>query len=156
MIVNTANFWYTREELGVTEDSWDWLKRANEDKWDSLERAHRAGVKIAAGSNAGFLVDHGQNAAERAELVKGGLAPIEAIQAATKTAAELLRVDRETGTLAPGKLADVVVVDSDPLTSIALLQWHERITYVFRSGRLVNAPTASEITAGRQDVRLRA
>ncbi len=135
LIVNSMNFNYDRETLGASEDTWHWLKLAYEAKWDSLTRAKKAGVKIAAGSDAGFLVDHGENAAELEELVKGGFSPMEAIFAATKTAAELLRLQEQIGTLVPGKLADVIIVDGDPLADIRVLQDADRITHVFKEGR---------------------
>jgi imidazolonepropionase-like amidohydrolase len=140
LIVNTRNFAYDREELGVSEPMWRWLQLAYEAKWDSLRRAHAAGVKIAAGSDAGFLVDHGENAAELEELVKGGLSTMEAIQAATRTAAELLGQQAEIGVLAPGKVADIIVVDGDPLRDIRLLQASDRIAYVLKKGRVVKSP----------------
>lgn len=143
LIVNSKNFEFTREELGVTEQSWRWLQLAYEAKWGSLERARKAGVKIAAGSDAGFLVDHGENAAELSELVKGGLTPLEAIRAATATAAELLGVGDEIGTLAAGRRADVIVVDGDPLAEIDLLRSRERIVYVCKDGRQVKGPASA-------------
>lgn len=83
LIVNSRNFDYDAQTLGVSAEGWRWLSLAYEAKWESLARAQRAGVKIAAGSDAGFLVDHGENAAELAELVKGGFTPMQAIQSAT-------------------------------------------------------------------------
>jgi len=140
LIVNSRNFVYDRETLGVSESGWQWMRLAYEAKWASLERAHAAGIKIAAGSDAGFLVDHGENAAELAELVQGGLSPMEAIQAATKTAAALLGRMDEFGTLAAGKLADVIVVDGDPLADITILQSCDRITHVLKEGCFAKRP----------------
>jgi imidazolonepropionase-like amidohydrolase len=140
LIVNTRNFAYDRQTLGASESMWRWLQLAFEAKWDSLRRAHAAGLKIAAGSDAGFLVDHGENAAELEELVKGGLSPMEAIQAATRTAAELLGLQAEIGVLASGKAADVIVVDGDPLADVTLLQARDRIAYVLAKGRVVKRP----------------
>lgn len=140
LIVNSKNFDYDPETLGASEESWDWLRRAYDAKWESLERARAAGVKIATGSDAGFLVDHGENAYEMVELVKGGLTPMEAIQAATKTAAELLGLGDQIGTLEAGKLADVIVVDGDPLVDVSVLTQTERITYVLKEGHLVKSP----------------
>lgn len=139
LIVNSRNFAYSREELGVSERSWRWLQAAYDAKWGSLERAHAAGVMIAAGSDAGFLVNHGENACELEELVKGGFTAHEAIQAATGSAAKLLSLSDEIGTLEAGKLADVVVVAGDPLTDITVLQRLDRITHVLKDGRLVKA-----------------
>lgn len=142
LIVNTKNFDYDRETLGVSAQSWRWLELAYEAKWDSLERAHKAGVKIASGSDAGFLVDHGENSVELQELVKGGLTPLEAITAATGVNAELLRLQHEIGTLTAGKRADVILVAGDPLADISLLQQRERITHVWRDGQILK-PAAS-------------
>jgi imidazolonepropionase-like amidohydrolase len=141
LIVNSRNFDFDSETLGVSERSWRWLRQAYDAKWDSLDRAHRAGVPIAAGSDAGFLVDHTENAQELEELVKGGLSTMEAIHAATSTAARLLRAEDRIGSLEPGKLADVVIVDGDPLSDITLLQHVDRITHVFKEGRAVKAAT---------------
>ena len=79
----------------------------------------KAGVKIATGSDAGFLMYHGESACEIEEFVKGGFTPLEAIGAATKTAAECLRMSDQVGTLDAGKYADVVIVDGDPLKIFA-------------------------------------
>ncbi len=97
-------------------------------------------MTIAAGSDAGFLVDHGENACELEELVKGGLTANEAIQAATGAAAKLIGLQDEIGTLEAGKLADVIVVAGDPLDDITVLQRLDRITHVFKDGRLAKAP----------------
>ena len=147
LIVNSRNVAYDRETLGASAQGWRWLELADEAKWGSLQRAHQAGVKIAAGSDAGFLVDHGENAAELEELVKGGLSAMAALQAATKTAAELLSLQHEVGTLAPGKLADVIVVAGDPLADIRLLQDSDRILHVLKEGRLLKEPGAPPPTA---------
>ena len=137
LIVNSRNFAYDRETLGVSEAGWRWMQAAYEAKWPSLRAAKAAGVKIAAGSDAGFLVDHGENAAELEELVKGGFSPLEAITAATATAADLLGLGDEIGTLAAGKAADVVVVAGDPLRDIAVLQCEGAIAWVVKGGRVV-------------------
>jgi len=137
LIVNSRNFAYDRETLGASEASWRWMKAAYDAKWPSLRAAKEAGVKIAAGSDAGFLVDHGENAAGLGELVKGGFTPLEAIRAATETAADLLGLGAEIGTLTVGKMADVVVVAGNPLEDIGVLQCEGAIAYVVRGGRMV-------------------
>ena len=140
LIVNSRNFAFSREELGVSERSWHWLQAAYDAKWGSLERAHHAGVTIAAGSDAGFLVNHGENACELEELVKGGFTPNEAIQAATGSAAKLLGLEEAIGTLEVGKVADVVVVAGDPLGDITVLQRLDCITHVLKDGKVVKSP----------------
>lgn len=149
LIVNSRNFAYDPATLGVSEQGWRWLEAAYEAKWESLRRAQAAGVKIAAGSDAGFLVDHGENAAELAELVKGGLTPLAAIRAATATAAELLGLDHEIGTVAAGKRADLIVVEGDPTHEIGILKQRDRISHVFKDGKLATGRAGEQrIEAG--------
>jgi imidazolonepropionase-like amidohydrolase len=103
---------------------------------ESLRRAFAAGVKIAAGTDAG---GHGHpcNALEIACLVKAGLTPLQALQAATGRAAECIGREHDLGTIEKGKLADLIVVDGDPLEDAAILQKPENITLVLKDGRIV-------------------
>jgi imidazolonepropionase-like amidohydrolase len=126
-----------QEALGASDESWKWLNMAMEAKWRSLERARKAGVKIAAGTDAGFVVAHGQNAAELELLVKAGLTPMEAIVAGTAVSAEAVDMADTVGTLEPGKYADLLLVDGDPLQDIRLLQRHECIKTVIKGGAVV-------------------
>lgn len=142
LIVNSKNFDYDQITLGASDESWAWVTRAFEAKWDSLTRAKAAGVKIATGSDAGFLVEHGENAAELEELVKGGFTPLEAIQAATETSADLLGLKQQIGTIQKGKKADVIVCESDPLADITALQNEKLISYVIRDGVILKSPAS--------------
>ena len=84
-----------------------------------LNRAYKAGVKIALGTDAGVF-PHGENAQEIGLMVsKGGMTPRDALIAATKGGAELMGLSSETGTLTPGKSADLIAVEGDPLTDPA-------------------------------------
>lgn len=143
LIVNSRNFHFGQKALGVSDDGWEWMKRSYDAKWDSLSRARAAGVNIVAGSDAGFLVDHGENAEELQEFVKGGLTPFEAIRAATLTAARLLGINDDTGSIESGKLADMIVVDGDPLDDISILSKPNSITHVMQQGQLVKSPRFS-------------
>lgn len=98
----------------------------------SLERAVPAGVRIAFGTDAG-VSKHGRNADEFALMVQHGMTPATAIQAATVNAADLLGLSSEIGTLEPGKRADIVAVDGDPLTDVSVLT---SIDFVMRDGRV--------------------
>jgi imidazolonepropionase-like amidohydrolase len=69
-------------------------------------------------------------------MVEAGMSPMQALQAATGWAAECLGIDSDVGTIQPGKLADLVVVDGDPLQDIGVLQDHQRIKLVFKEGQL--------------------
>jgi imidazolonepropionase-like amidohydrolase len=138
LLVNERNFDFTREEMGASEASWHWLQLAREAKWPSLARARASGVRIAVGSDAGFMLPHGaMNAREIELLVQGGLSPLEAITAATKTGAELLRL--EAGVIAPGRLADLLLVDGNPAEDIRILQDPARLR-VLKDGIEIACP----------------
>ena len=83
-----------------------------------LPKAIAAGVRIACGTDAP-AVPHGENAKELCALVERGMTPIQALQAATTVAAELIDAADELGRLAPGYLADVIAVAGDPSEDIA-------------------------------------
>jgi imidazolonepropionase-like amidohydrolase len=101
---------------------------------ESLQRALQAGVKVGAGTDAGGH-QHLINARELQCLVDAGMSPMQALQTATGWAAECLGIEREVGTIQAGKLADLVVVDGDPLQDIAVLQDHQRMKLVFKEGQ---------------------
>ena len=102
---------------------------------DMARRAHEGGVKIAFGTDSGVSA-HGDNAQEFALLVRAGLTPLEAIQAATVGAAEHLRISSEAGKIAPGMPADIVAVSGDPLTDVTEL---ERMKFVMKGGAVYRA-----------------
>jgi imidazolonepropionase-like amidohydrolase len=102
-----------------------------------FRQACQAGVKVALGTDA-FVADmHGTNAIELSLMMKeGGLSAMEAIIAGTRNAAQCCLLGEQVGTLEAGKLADILVVDGDPLTDITVLQDCERIM-VYKQGTLV-------------------
>jgi imidazolonepropionase-like amidohydrolase len=100
---------------------------------ESIARAMAAGVRVVAGTDAGGH-GHPANAGELPLLVKAGLTPMQALQTATSWAAELLGVDSEIGTIEKGKLADLIVVDGDPLKDLNLLTDINRIKLVVKDG----------------------
>ena len=97
---------------------------------DMARRAHEGGVRIAFGTDTGVSA-HGDNAQEFGLLVRAGLTPLEAIQAATVVAAEHLRISEQAGTIAPGRPADIVAVEGDPLTDVTTL---EHMAFVMKGG----------------------
>ncbi|MBA4226253.1 MAG: amidohydrolase family protein [Hyphomonas sp.] len=99
----------------------------------SLEVLHPKGVPIAFGTDAG-VSKHGRNADEFELLVRFGLTPMEAIEAATVNAADLLGVSDIAGTLEPGKSADIIAVKGDPLADIKVLK---SVTFVMARGTVV-------------------
>jgi imidazolonepropionase-like amidohydrolase len=98
---------------------------------ESFRKAVAAGVKVAMGTDSG-VTPHGENLRELSLMVKGGMTPEQALIATCSTAAELMGLERELGTLEPGKRADVVVVDGDPLDVEKL---SERVVAVYKDGR---------------------
>ncbi len=99
----------------------------------NFQRAVRAGVKIAFGSDAG-VYPHGWNGKQFAHMVRWGITPAQAIVAATSGAAELLGWSDRVGTLAPGRYADLIAVQGDPLADVTEL---ERVSFVMKGGLVV-------------------
>lgn len=99
----------------------------------SVRRALELGVPIAAGTDAGGH-GHPKNALELQYLVEAGLKPMQALQAATQWAARCLGLERELGTLEKGRLADLVVVDGNPLDDVKILLDPARIALVLKGG----------------------
>ncbi len=96
-----------------------------------LGRAAAIGVKIACGTDAPGI-PHGENAKELAAMVRRGLTPLHALQAATVNSAELLQVT-DRGRLAPGLLADIIAVPGDPTKDITMT---ELVSFVMKDGRV--------------------
>lgn len=137
LLINERNFELGREVLGNAPDMWEWLERSREAKWESLQRARSAGVRIVAGTDAGFMLPHGSmSARELGLLVQGGLSELEAIEAATGTAAALLEI--QAGEIRAGRLADLLLVDGNPLEDLSLLQDPSRLR-IFLAGTEVAA-----------------
>ncbi|MGH7244025.1 MAG: amidohydrolase family protein [Phycisphaerales bacterium] len=97
---------------------------------EMFRKSHEAGIKIAFGTDTG-VSPHGENAREFALMVKGGMTPTEAIRSATVVASELLALDKEIGTIEPGKAGDLVAVKGDPTKDVTEL---ERISCVVKGG----------------------
>jgi imidazolonepropionase-like amidohydrolase len=93
-------------------------------------KAYKAGVKIAFGTDAA-VYPHGQNAKEFKYMVDAGMPPLFVIQAATTHAAQLLRREKDLGSIAPGKFADVIAVDGNPLDDVTVLQ---KVGFVMKAG----------------------
>ena len=99
----------------------------------NIAHAFASGVKVAFGTDAA-VYPHGLNAHEFAVMVKLGLSPLQAIQAATVNAADLLGWAGQVGSLEPGAWADIVAVDGDPLKDVTTL---ERVKFVMKGGEVV-------------------
>ncbi|MCY2964037.1 MAG: amidohydrolase family protein [Planctomycetota bacterium] len=102
----------------------------------TFRKAYKAGVKIAFGTDSG-VSPHGLNAREFELMVEEGMPAIEAITAATQTAAKLLRIDDRLGTLEPKKIADVIAVEGNPLEDIRALR---KVVFVMKEGVVFKEP----------------
>jgi imidazolonepropionase-like amidohydrolase len=99
----------------------------------NAKKAFEAGVKIGLGTDAA-VYPHGLNAHELEVYVSLGMSPLQAIQTATINDADLLGWSDKIGTLEPGKWADIIGVDGDPLQDITVLQ---HVKFVMKGGEVV-------------------
>jgi imidazolonepropionase-like amidohydrolase len=119
-------------KFGLTKEKYDKEKALGQLQRDNFAKAHKAGVKMAFGTDAG-VYPHGDNAKQFFYMVKYGMTPAEAIQAATVNAATLIGRDKDVGSLAPGKFADIIAVAGDPLTNVTEL---EHVGFVMKGGEV--------------------
>lgn len=122
------------KEMGLSAVALEKIKKIREVHAESFTKAAAAGVKIAVGSDAIDETMHGRNARELEHMVRRGFTPMQAIVAATKTSAEACRVDDRVGVIEADKLADVLVVDGDPLDDVRILQDASRLLMVMKEG----------------------
>lgn len=122
-------------ETGLAQNVIDKASETLEAHAASVAKAYAAGVKIAMGTDAGVF-PHGINLRELRLMVDIGMSPMEAIVAATKTAAECLGWNDLVGTLEKGKLADLVLFDGNPLDDIDGMADPDRISMVIKNGRV--------------------
>jgi imidazolonepropionase-like amidohydrolase len=125
------------DDIGTREKWPEEYLRKNRETTD-IQRARftqavKMGVNIAYGTDSG-VYPHGQNGRQFAYMVRYGMTPMQAIQSATIRAAELLGKDDALGSIAPGRFADLVAVDGDPLTNIRIL---ENVAHVMQGGKTV-------------------
>jgi imidazolonepropionase-like amidohydrolase len=99
---------------------------------DNFRKAVAAGVKMAFGTDAGVCA-YGTSGKQFAFMVKYGMTSMQAIQAATSSAADLLGHSNEFGSIKPGKYADMIAVSGDPIADIRLL---ENVKFVMKDGKI--------------------
>jgi imidazolonepropionase-like amidohydrolase len=126
------------EEIGRKEGWPADILRKNTDTTEAqregFRKAVRAGVKLTFGTDAG-VYPHGKNARQFKYMVKYGMSPMQAIQAATVTSAALLGWSEHVGSIAPGHYADMIAVSKNPLADIAVL---ESVDHVMKGGVLIH------------------
>jgi imidazolonepropionase-like amidohydrolase len=106
---------------------------------ENFGKAVRAGVKMTFGTDAG-VCPYGTSGKQFAFMVKYGMSPMQAIQAATSNAADLLGHANELGSIKVGKYADLIAVSGDPLKDISLL---ERVEFVMKDGKVYKSAGAA-------------
>lgn len=108
---------------------------------NSFQLARRYGVRMATGTDftGAPMLPHGKNAFEMELMTKAGLSSMEAITAATQTGSEVLGISGEVGTIEAGKLADLLVVDGNPIEDIRILQDSTKIKLVMKGGEILKS-----------------
>jgi imidazolonepropionase-like amidohydrolase len=125
-----------RRQTGASEFVLKKMKSIQPYTKETFQRLHEAGIKIAMGTDIEIDPDMASNSMELEIYVNYGMTPMEAIQTATKNASEAIGLDKEVGTIEQGKLADIVVVDGNPLKDIGILQKRDKITMVMKEGKI--------------------
>ena len=127
-----------RRGCGIPDSALDKAKAMTKRHQTSFRQAHRQGLLIAMGTDAGTPFNaHGDNAQELERMVAYGMSPMEAILTSTSAAARLIGIGDRVGTLARGKEADLVLIDGNPLRKIEVMRDRSRIVGVMKAGRFV-------------------
>lgn len=126
------------DDVGTKEGWPEEYLRKNRETTDvqrqGFTKAVKMGVKLAYGTDSG-VYPHGANARQFAYMVRYGMTPMQAIQSATIRAAELLGMEGALGSIAPGRFADLVAVEGDPLADVRVL---ENVAQVIKGGELIH------------------
>ncbi|RJF90477.1 metal-dependent hydrolase family protein [Sphingomonas cavernae] len=134
-IFNTEYTQAEGKKNGVMEDNLRKDREVAQVQRDNFRKAHAAGVKMVFGSDAGVM-PHRTAAGQFRYMVEYGMSPMDAIQAATRNAAQALGREKDVGAIAVGRYADIIAVDGDPLTDIRQL---EDVDAVIKGGEIVTA-----------------
>ena len=120
-------------KAGMLPESIEKEKALGQLQRDNFRKAFKAGAKMAFGSDSG-VYPHGDNAKQFAYMVKYGMTPMQAIQAATVNAADLLGWKADVGAIAAGKYADIIAVKGDPTTDVSVLT---KVSFVMKGGSVI-------------------
>ena len=127
-----------RRGCGIPDSALDKAKAMTKRHQASFKQAHRRGLLIAMGTDAGTPFNyHGDNAQELERMVALGMSPMETLIASTSSAARLIGIEDKVGTIERGKEADMILIDGNPLRKIELLRDRSRIVGIVKSGRFV-------------------
>jgi imidazolonepropionase-like amidohydrolase len=119
-------------KLGYPQKIIDKERMVGRTQRENFAKAVKAGVMVAFGTDAG-VYPHGDNAKQFFYMVKYGLTPMQAIQAATISASDLIGLKEKTGSLSKGKYADIVAVEGNPLEDIRRM---EKMKFVMKEGKV--------------------
>ena len=117
-------------KVGLPQENIEKEKMVGQLQRQNFEKAVKAGAKMAFGTDAG-VYPHGDNARQFYYMVKYGMTPAQAIRAATLNAADLIGRSSDVGTIEPGKYADIIAVQADPLKDVRVL---EHVDFVMKGG----------------------
>lgn len=137
-IYNTEYTLSEGEKNGVLAENIEKERRVGTIQRENFRKAAQAGARMIFSTDAG-IYPHGDNARQFAVMVRFGLTPLQAIQAATVNAAEALGRSADVGAIAVGRYGDIVAVEGDPLSDVRVL---ERPAAVIKGGELVTATSA--------------
>lgn len=144
-LINTS---YHASEWGITPEVAKNMgyHRELEIACESLRKMHKRGIRILPGGDYGFAwIKHGTNAKDLEYFVKYlGFSPMEALLAATKYGGEIMLRGHELGQVREGFLADLLLVDGDPLADITCLQEQKRLLAIMKDGEFYKAPAAQQ------------
>jgi imidazolonepropionase-like amidohydrolase len=149
-LINTS---YNASEWGITPEIAKEMgyHRELEAAVESLKKMHKRGIKVLPGGDYGFAwMKHTTNAKDLEYFVKYlGFTPMEAILSATKYGGQIMKLGHELGQIKEGFLADILLVDGDPLANIALLQDSKRILAVMKDGVFAKSPEVASARTQR-------
>lgn len=123
-----------RAQIGTPKNVLEKMKKIQPYTFETFKVMHQAGIKISMGTDLGPEPEIGTNARELELYVNLGMTPMEAIQTATKNAAEAMWLGKDLGTLEAGKFADILAVDGDPSHDITVLCSKDNIKMVMKEG----------------------
>ncbi len=128
----------------------DAYERELEHAVDTMQKMHKRGIRVLIGGDYGFAwTPHGTNAKDIEYFVDMiGMSPMEAIQAATKYGGQIMGMGEELGMIREGWLADMLLVDGDPLSDVRILQDQKRLVAIMKDGKFHKSPDGLSMGMG--------